>query len=91
MTDRELLAVVSAILFMGEHDTAVAAVRRAADVLKNVDGYIAANPSGSTLLTTPGVPKSMVQEAAAEGFPAKADVPHTATIPDEPAKGKRAK
>ena len=88
MTDRELLAVVSALVFEGSNDTPVAAVKRATNLLKNVDEYLAAQPQGSTLLTTPGVPKAMVQEAAAEGFPAvKADAPQE----EPPAKAKRAK
>lgn len=53
MTERELLAVVSAIVFEGSNDTAIAAVQRAAHILQRVEEAILASSHRNPSATSP--------------------------------------
>lgn len=88
MTERELLAVVSALVYEGSNDNAVDAVRRATHILRRVDETLnetLAAPPGTQPHVTPepaAAPESPYHEYAKTSVP-EHEEPHT--------KGKRTK
>lgn len=84
MTERELLAVVSAIVFEGSNDNAVDAVRRGGAILRRVDEVL-----NETLAAPPGTQPLVTSEPLVETFNrTPAVVEHEEQTH---AKGKRAK